>query len=227
MATAVVLADPYPPTCAGHAALLDAEPDLEVVGKYTHGAEACAAAEQLRPEVVLTSIQLADMSGIELTRRLAARPGLGQVRVVVLADAAPCPLVFEALGAGARGFLFKDSDIDDLPRTVRLVANGEARVSSRITRPLIDEWMWRTEAPALDGLTPREREVLSLIGKGLSTEEIAASLFVAPTTAKTHVNRAMVKLGVRSRTRLVAIAYESGLVHPARARDQFHRQAVM
>ncbi|MDG4861009.1 response regulator transcription factor [Streptomyces sp. T-3] len=217
MTIAVLLADPHAPSRADHIALLAAQPDLKVLGAYAYGREVCAHAQEQAPDVLLTDLQLKDMGGIELMRRLAAHPGLGHIRVVVLAGQTSCPQAFEALQEGARGLLFKDTDTRELPRAVRLVAAGEASVSSRVTQLLIDACVSSPKATTLDDLTPREREVLSLVGTGLSTQEIADRLVVAQTTAKTHVYRAMLKLGARSRTRLVAIAYESGLVSPRHA----------
>ncbi|MFD3933408.1 LuxR C-terminal-related transcriptional regulator [Streptomyces sp. NPDC058614] len=214
MAISVLLAHHHPPTRAALAALLGAEPDLEVVGAYGDGVRAQVMAERLLPDVLLTDLRLPGVSGVELTRRLAARPG---IRTVVLADSALPELALEALGAGARGLLCQDTGTGELPRALRLVAGGGALVSPRLTRPLIDACLRSPgipDVPLLDSLTERERQVLSLVGSGLSNQEIADRLVVAETTAKTHVRRAMVKLGVRSRTQLVAIAYRSGVLRP-------------
>ncbi|MFF1300400.1 MULTISPECIES: response regulator transcription factor [unclassified Streptomyces] len=215
----VLLAHSAPSTRARISALLAAEPDIEVVGAHDDGVRALAAAGRLLPGVVLTGLRLNGLDGVELTRRLAGRDGPHGVRVVVLAGSGPAPRAFAALAAGARGLL-QDTDRAELPRAVRLVAGGGALVSPRLTGPLIEACVRgaalsaASDVPTLDALTRREREVLSLVGTGLSTQEIADRLVVAETTAKTLVRRTMVKLGARSRTRLVAIAYESGMIRP-------------
>lgn len=215
----VLLAHCDPSTRARISALLAAEPDIEVVGAHGDGVRALAAAGRLLPGVVLTGLRLSGLDGVELTRRLAGRDGPHGVRVVVLAGSGPVPRAFAALAAGARGLL-QDTDRVELPRAVRLVAGGGALVSPRLTGPLIEACVRgaalsaAADVPTLDALTRREREVLSLVGTGLSTQEIADRLVVAETTAKTLVRRTMVKLGARSRTRLVAIAYESGMIRP-------------
>ncbi|MEV7885279.1 response regulator transcription factor [Streptomyces sp. NPDC002817] len=215
----VLLAHSDPSTRARISALLAAEPDIEVVGAHGDGVRALAEAGRLLPGVVLTGLRLSGLDGVELTRRLAGRNAPHGVRVVVLAGSGPVPRAFAALAAGARGLLH-DTDRAELPRAVRLVAGGGALVSPRLTGPLIEACVRGAAVPAasavptLDGLTRREREVLSLVGTGLSTQEIADRLVVAETTAKTLVRRTMVKLGARSRTRLVAIAYESGMIRP-------------
>ncbi|NNN37770.1 response regulator transcription factor [Streptomyces sp. S3(2020)] len=221
MAIDVLLAHPHPSVRAALAGMLGGESDIDVVGECGDGRRALDLAGRLLPDVLVTGLRLPGLDGVELTRRLVGRTGPHGGRVVVLADAASCALAFEALGAGARGLLCQDTDTGELPRALRLVGGGGALVSPRLTRPLIDACLGGPgipETPALDNLTAREREVLSLVGTGLSTQEIADRLVVAEVTAKTHVRRTMVKLGARTRTRLVAIAYESGMLRP-RARS--------
>ncbi|MEU5322153.1 response regulator transcription factor [Streptomyces sp. NPDC021056] len=217
MAIEVLLAHPHPSVRVALAGLLGGESDIEVVGECGDGRRAQDLAGRLLPDVLVTGLRLPGLDGVELTRRLVGRDGPHGVRVVVLADAASGSLAYEALGAGARGLLCQDTDTDELPRALRLVSQGGALVSPRLTRPLIDACLrgpGLPDVPALDHLTAREREVLSLVGTGLSTQEIADRLVVAEVTAKTHVRRTMVKLGARTRTQLVAIAYESGMLRP-------------
>ncbi|MFJ3671293.1 LuxR C-terminal-related transcriptional regulator [Streptomyces sp. NPDC090106] len=218
MPVEVLLAHPSQATAARLAALLAAEDGLDVVGACADGTRALALAGRLPPDVLVTGLRLPGLDGVELTRRAAARG----VRVVALVDGAPVPLALAVLGAGARG-LVEHADGRELPRAVRLVAAGGALVSPRLTRPLIEACVHgavTVVGPDLGRLTPREREVLSLVGTGLSTQEIADRLVVAEVTAKTHVRRTMVKLGARTRTQLVAIAWESGLLRGARRRRE-------
>ncbi|MEU5893138.1 response regulator transcription factor [Streptomyces sp. NPDC047461] len=217
MAIEVLLAHPHPSVRVALAGLLGGESDIEVVGECGDGRRAQDLAGRLLPDVLVTGLRLPGLDGVELTRRLVGRAGPHGVRVVVLADVAAGSLAFEALGAGARGLLCQDTDTGELPRALRLVSEGGALVSPRLTRPLIDACLrgpGLPDMPALNNLTAREREVLSLVGTGLSTQEIADRLVVAEVTAKTHVRRTMVKLGARTRTQLVAIAYESGMLRP-------------
>lgn len=217
MAIEVLLAHPHPSVRAALAGLLGAESGIEVVGECGDGRQAQDMAGRLRPGILVTGLRLPGLDGVELTRRLVGHSGPHGIRVVVLVDVASRALAFEALRAGARGLLLQDTDTDELPRALRLVAGGGALVSPRLTRPLIDACLsgpGLPDMPALDNLTAREREVLSLVGTGLSTQEIADRLVVAEVTAKTHVRRTMVKLGARTRTQLVAIAYESGMLRP-------------
>ncbi|MFF7637664.1 response regulator [Kitasatospora sp. NPDC008050] len=216
----VLLADDQVLVRAGFRALLDAQADIEVVGEAADGAAAVAMAADLRPDVVLMDIRMPGLDGLEATRQISARPELAEVRVVVLTTFELDEYVFEALRGGAAGFLVKDTEPADLLRAVRVVAGGDALLSPGVTRRLIGEFAARSKAPGragtagLDLLTEREREVLTLVGMGLSNDEIARRLVVSPLTAKTHVSRAMVKLGVRDRAQLVVLAYESGLVRP-------------
>jgi DNA-binding NarL/FixJ family response regulator len=214
----VLLADDQALVRAGFRALLDAQPDIEVVGEAADGAEAVRLATRERPDVVLMDIRMPGLDGLEATRRIAADAQLGGVRIVILTTFDLDEYVFEALRVGASGFLVKDTEPVDLLRGVRAVASGDALLSPGVTRRLIGEFASRARQPRppkdLAGLTDREREVMALVGEGLSNEEIAERLVVSPATAKTHVSRAMVKLGARDRAQLVVFAYEAGLVRP-------------
>ena len=214
----VLLADDQALVRAGFRALLDAQDDIEVVGEASDGAHAVRLAAQERPDVVLMDIRMPGVDGLEATRRIAADPRCADVRILILTTFDLDEYVFEALRSGASGFLVKDTEPVDLLRGVRAVASGEGLLSPGVTRRLIEEFALHSRAPAppraLDGLTDREREVVALAGAGLSNDEIAARLVVSPATAKTHVSRAMVKLGARDRAQLVVFAYEAGLVRP-------------
>jgi DNA-binding NarL/FixJ family response regulator len=214
----VVLADDQELVRAGFAALLDSEDDIEVIGQAADGEEAVRVATRATPDVLLMDIRMPRLDGIEATRRIAAQPGLGSVRVVILTTFEMDEYVFEGLRAGAYGFLVKDTDAAELIRAVRVVAAGDALLSPTVTRRLIAEFASRTrEAKSLDGLdglTPREREVVALIASGLSNEEISRKIYVSPSTVKTHAARAMTKLRARDRAQLVVFAYQSGLVRP-------------
>lgn len=214
----VLLADDQALIRAGFRALLEAEDDLEVVGEAADGRQAVERAAELVPDIVLLDIQMPVMDGIEATRLIAADPRLDGVRVVILTNFGLDEYVFNALRAGAAGFMLKDSDPADLLHGIQVVARGDALLSPTITRRLIDQFVARPAVSLPPGrlgqLTDREREIVALVGLGMSNEEIAAHLVVSPFTAKTHVSRAMVKLGARDRAQLVVLAYESGLVTP-------------
>jgi DNA-binding NarL/FixJ family response regulator len=214
----VLLADDQALVRAGFRALLDAQEDIEVVGEADDGEEAVRLAAESAPDVVLMDIRMPGVDGLAATRQIAADQRLGEVRVVILTTFDLDEYVFQALRAGASGFLVKDTEPAELIQAVRVVARGEALLSPSVTRRLIAEFATRARepgrAPDLDALTDREREVMALVGEGLSNDEIARRLFVSPATAKTHVSRAMVKLGSRDRAQLVVFAYEAGLVRP-------------
>ncbi|HZB66394.1 MAG TPA: response regulator transcription factor [Ornithinibacter sp.] len=216
----VVLADDQALLRAGLRALLDAEPDISVLGEAADGHEALELVRTLRPDVVLMDIRMPGTDGLVATRLIAAEPELARTKVVVLTTFDLDEYVFEAIRSGASGFLVKDTEPTELLRAVRAVAGGDALLSPRVTRRLIGEFASRSRpggaraAQQLGVLTEREREVVALVGEGLSNDEIADRLVVSPSTAKTHVSRAMVKLQVRDRAHLVVLAYESGLVRP-------------
>ncbi|MGL5850728.1 MAG: response regulator transcription factor [Phycicoccus sp.] len=216
----VVLADDQPLLRAGLRALLDAEDDIEVVGEAGDGSEAVEVVTATRPDVVLMDIRMPGTDGLAATRRITSNAELAATRVVVLTTFDLDEYVFDAIRWGASGFLVKDTEPAELVRGLRAVAAGDALLSPGVTRRLIGEFASRsraTTAPAaarLGRLTEREREVVALVGEGLSNDEIAGRLVLSPATAKTHVSRAMVKLHARDRAQLVVLAYESGLVRP-------------
>ncbi|HKE74220.1 MAG TPA: response regulator transcription factor [Acidimicrobiales bacterium] len=214
----VVLADDQALVRAGFRALLDAQDDIEVVGEAGDGEEAARAARRLRPDVVLMDIRMPGTDGLAATRAIARDERLDGVRIVILTTFELDEYVFEAIRAGASGFLVKDTEPVELLRAVRAVAAGDALLSPGVTRRLIGAFATQTreppQRPELDTLTEREREVMGLVAEGLSNDEIAARLYVSPMTAKTHVSRAMTKLAARDRAQLVVYAYESGLVRP-------------
>ncbi|MEU1053946.1 response regulator transcription factor [Streptomyces sp. NPDC005876] len=198
------------------AALLDAEEGIEVVGEAADGLRGVELVRTEVPDIALIDVQMPVMTGIEATRRIAADPALAAVRVVILTNYGLDQYVFDALRAGAGGFLLKDTEPADLLQAIEVVARGEALLSPSVTRTLIGEFVSRppdrTGAPGLEHLTRREREVTALAARGLSNEEIAAHMVISPLTAKTHISRAMTKLGARDRAQLVVFAYETGLV---------------
>jgi DNA-binding NarL/FixJ family response regulator len=216
----VALADDQPLVRAGIAMILSAEQDIEIVGEAGDGRAAEALARRTEPDVLLMDVRMPGGDGLEATRRILADPDLGSVRVLMLTTFELDEYVFEALRSGASGFLVKHTEPDELVRAVREVFAGEALLSPSVTRRLIAEFARRsprsTPLPetALEELTEREREVVSLVALGLNNHEIADELVISPATARTHVSRAMIKAGARDRAQLVVVAYQAGLVRP-------------
>ena len=219
--TSVLLADDQALVRAGFRALLDAEDGIEVVAEAEDGGDAVELARRHRPDVVLMDVRMPRTDGLRATARICGDPALSPIRVVVLTTFELDEYVFGALRAGAAGFLLKDIEPAALVEAVRVVAAGEALLMPRHTRRLIEAFVGQGAGPSLDAsplseLTPREREILTLVGQGLSNAEIAERLVVSPATAKTHVARLFGKLGARDRAQLVVTAYETGLVVPGR-----------
>ena len=225
----VLLADDQALIRAGFRVLLEAAGDMEVVGEAVNGAQAVELARQERADVVLMDIRMPEVDGLEATQRIAADDDLAGVKVVILTTFESDEYVYQALRAGASGFLVKDTEPEDLIKAVRVVARGDALLSPSVTRRLITSLASRPgpagqpqrsparPAQSLSRLTEREREVLSLVAEGLSNDEIAGRLYLSPLTTKTHVSRIMTKLDARDRAQLVVMAYESGLVVPGSA----------
>ena len=214
----VVIADDQALVRGGFRALLDAQADISVVGEAGDGEEAVRLALDLHPDVVLMDIRMPGVDGLAATKRIVDEPRLAGVKVVILSTFDLDEYVFEAIRVGANGFLVKDTEPAELLRAVRAVVAGDGLLSPSVTRRLIEEFATRAKEPVdLPGapmLTDREREVVALVGEGLSNEEIGHRLVMSAATAKTHVSRAMIKLGVRDRAQLVVFAYETGLVRP-------------
>ncbi len=217
----VLLADDQALIRAGFHVLIDAADDLQVVGEAADGAQAVDLARRERADVVLMDIRMPGVDGLEATRRISADDDLAGVKVIILTTFESDEYVYQAIRAGASGFLVKDTEPADLLQAVRVVARGDALLSPSVTRRLITDLASRPERPpgdrnpeTLAGLTDREREVMALVAEGLSNDEIAARLFLSPLTSKTHVSRIMTKLNARDRAQLVVMAYESGLVTP-------------
>ncbi|MEV7091431.1 response regulator transcription factor [Amycolatopsis sp. NPDC051045] len=210
----VLLADDQPLIRSGFRALLDVEDGIEVVAEAADGGEAVELALEHLPDIALVDVQMPGVDGIEATRRIAADPALAAVHVVILTNYGFDEYVFDALRAGAAGFLVKDIQPEDFLHAVRVAARGDALLAPSITRKLIDRFVTQPLTPGagLAELTNREREAVALVARGLSNAEIAARMVISPLTAKTHVNRAMMKLHARDRAQLVVFAYESGLV---------------
>jgi DNA-binding NarL/FixJ family response regulator len=203
---------------AGFRALLDAREDICVVGEAADGAQAVALSLELQPDVVLMDIRMPGLDGLQATRRITEDRRLTGVRVLIVTTFELDEYLFDALRLGASGFLVKDTEPVDLVAAVRAVARGDALISPNMTRRLVEEFAARAKehfpAQRLTALTEREREVMALVAGGLTNDEIAARLYMSPATARTHVSRAMTKLGARDRTQLVVFAYETGLVRP-------------
>jgi DNA-binding NarL/FixJ family response regulator len=218
MTIRVALADDQALVRAGFRALLNAQDDIEVVAEAADGDEAVRVAREHRPDVILMDIRMPGTDGLEATRTISSDGSLGEVHILILTTFEEDEYVFEAIRVGASGFLVKDTEPAELVHAVRVVARGDALLSPGVTRRLIEEFATKAkkvQSPTtLDVLTEREREVVSLVGEGLTNDEIAARLVVSPATAKTHVSRAMIKLNTRDRAQLVVLAYESGLVRP-------------
>jgi len=215
----VLLADDQSLVRAGFRVLLESAPDVEVAGEAATGAQAVELARLHKPDLVLMDIRMPEMDGLEATRQIAADQQLSAVRVLILTTFEADEYVFEALRAGASGFVVKDMEPADLLHAVRVVASGDALLSPSVTRRLIAQFAGRPEQrrispEQLNVLTEREREVLALVATGRNNDEIAEALVVSPATAKTHVSRIMSKLYARDRAQLVVIAYETGLVTP-------------
>jgi DNA-binding NarL/FixJ family response regulator len=214
----VVVADDQALVRMGLRVLLDNEDDLVLVGEASDGGEALAVVRRTAPDVVLMDIRMPGIDGLAALKEITADRRLAGVRVIMLTTFELDEYVFEALRGGASGFLIKDSEPTELLQAIRVVAAGDSLLSPSVTRRVISEYAGRPTRPAphpkLAELTDREREVVGLVGEGLSNEEIAERLVVSPATARTHVSRAMVKLHARDRAQLVVFAYQSGLVEP-------------
>jgi DNA-binding NarL/FixJ family response regulator len=217
----VLLADDQALVRSGFRVLLQTAPDIEVIGEAADGQQAIDETVRLQPDVVLMDIRMPNLDGLAATTAISAHPDLTTVRILILTTFDEDSYVFQALRAGAAGFLAKDADTEDLLRAVRVVAAGQALLTPAATRALIEAYVARPEPSippsanaVLTELTDREREVLALVGTGRSNEEIAAQLVLSPATARTHVSRIMTKLRARDRAQLVVAAYESGLVQP-------------
>ncbi len=218
----VLIADDQALVRTGFRMILDAEDDIEVTGEAADGAEAVTLASAGRPDVILMDVRMPNMDGIEATRLILNKNDDDPIRVLILTTFDLDEYVYDALRAGASGFLLKDAPPEELVRGVRVLARGDALIAPSVTRRLIEEISKRpsrdvTPSAALESLTQRELEVLEHIARGLSNHEIAEELFVSETTVKTHVGRVLMKLGLRDRVQAVVLAYESGVVHPGTA----------
>ena len=215
----VVLADDQDLIRVGLRALIDREPDMEVVGEAANGQQALDVVRATRADLVVMDIRMPVLDGLEATRLIATDPALAAVRILVLTTFEIDEYVFEALRLGAGGFLLKDADAAEILRAIRVVAAGDSLLSPSVTRMVVETFAatpgpTAPHASLLHSLTEREREVVALAGTGLSNDEIAEKLFISPATSRTHVSRAMSKLGARDRAQLVVFAYETGLVTP-------------
>jgi len=219
MTIRVLIADDQALVRAGFRVLLDSADDLAVVGEASNGEEAVQLTAELKPDVVLMDVRMPVMDGLEATRRIVSARTGEDSRILMLTTFDVDEYVYEALRSGASGFLLKDTEPEQLLDAVRVIFRGDALLAPSVTKRLIREFASRPEIRRahpneLRALTEREREVMALVGQGLSNDEIAGRLFISPTTAKTHVSRVMMKLGARDRAQLVVLAYESGLVVP-------------
>ena len=221
MTVRVLIADDQELVRTGFRLILDSEPDIEVIGEATDGRQAVTMARELAPDVILMDIRMPELDGIEATRQVVAHNGDASPRVLMLTTFDLDEYVYDALRAGASGFLLKDVPANQLAAGIRMVAAGDALLAPTITRRLIEEFAAPERAaetpPDLDELTPRELEVFRLVAKGMSNAEIAAELIVSETTVKTHVARILMKLHLRDRVQAVVYAYESGLIQPGAA----------
>jgi DNA-binding NarL/FixJ family response regulator len=224
----VLIADDQALVRAGFRMVLEVEDDITVVGEAANGEQAVYSTQRLKPDVVLMDIRMPELDGIAATRQIVSAdrgPGESKSRVLILTTFDLDEYVYDALGAGASGFLLKDSPPEQLVTAIRVVAGGESLLAPTVTSRLIERFA-RTRArhrgppPGLDELTSRELEVFKLIARGLSNAEIAEALVVSDSTVKTHVARLLAKLGLRDRVQAVVLAYESGLVSPGNAREQ-------
>ncbi|MGH2840678.1 MAG: response regulator [Solirubrobacteraceae bacterium] len=217
MSVGVLLADDQAMVRAGFRMILESDPDISVVGEAANGEQAVASTRRLRPDVVLMDIQMPDCDGLAATRRITDESEL-RSRVVILTTFERDDYIFEALDAGASGFLLKNAPPEELLHAVRVVAAGDALLAPSVTRRIIEQFAHRPVKPELDAklesLTQREREVLTMLARGKSNAELAAELFVSEGTVKTHVSSLLAKLGLRDRVQAVVLAYESGLVTP-------------
>ena len=218
MSVRVAIADDQQLVRTGFRMILEAEPDIDVVGEASNGLEAVSLVHDTHPEVVLMDIRMPELDGIQATRRITAAVDCSSTRILILTTFDLDEYVFDALRAGASGFLLKDTAAGQLTHAVRRIAAGDALLGSTITRRLIEQFIATPEAlpapPGLDELTSRELDVLRLIAQGLSNAEIAAQLVIGETTVKTHVTRLLMKLGLRDRVQAVVLAYESGVATP-------------
>jgi DNA-binding NarL/FixJ family response regulator len=219
MSIRILIADDQSLVRTGFRMILDAEPDLDVVGEAVDGREAVDKARSAKPDVILMDIRMPDLDGIEATRRIVADGGEAAPKILMLTTFDLNEYVYEALRAGASGFLLKDVPAEQLADGVRVVAAGEALLAPSVTRRLLSEFAQvrprdAAPPPAFEDLTPRELEVFRLIARGLSNAEVAQELIVSETTVKTHVARVLMKLGLRDRIQAVVLAYESGIIQP-------------
>ncbi len=223
MSIRVLIADDQPLARAGLRMIIESQPDIAVVGEATGGADACDRVAALRPDIVLMDVRMPGVDGIAATRQILSAPAAGRPRVIVLTTFDLDEYVYDALRAGASAFLLKDTEPRLIIEAVRAVAAGEALLSPQVTRRLIERFVRLPErvveeAPPpedpIAGLTARQREVLTLVGRGLTNSEIAETMVIVEATVKTHVSNVFARLGIRDRAQAVIVAYETGLIHP-------------